>query len=126
MVIISILQITLEIEIFFSYSNQGVKLIHKFRNISSIEKAKKLMDYFSKSFIKLYGDSNQTFTFHCISKHLIDDAKKHGSLFAHFMFSLEGSLGHFKYSLNGTRGLDTQFIKSTEPLIDLIQIFYSV
>lgn len=77
-----------------------------------MKKAEKLLAIFSHSFIKFYGSRNLTFTFHCLSKHLVQDVEKHGSLIGHSMFSLEGYLGYYRKSLNGTRGLDSQFIKS--------------
>ena len=52
------------------------------------------------------------FTFHCVSKHLINDVKLHGSLIGHSMFGLEGCLGYLRKTLKGTRGLDSQYIKS--------------
>lgn len=67
---------------------------------------------FSKWYIEYYGKDNLTFTFHCVSKHLIQDVKQHGSLLGHSMFSVESSLGYFKASLNGTRGFDSQYLKS--------------
>lgn len=66
---------------------------------------------FSKWFLVYYGEENRTYTFHCISKHLVDDVKLHGSLISHSMFSAESSLGYFRRCLNGTRGLNNQYIK---------------
>jgi hypothetical protein len=48
---------------------------------------------------------------HAVVKHLIDDAKLHGSISQHSMFSAEGSLGIFKKAIKGNRGVGTQFIK---------------
>jgi hypothetical protein len=87
-------------------------MLHYIQDISNIEKAEKLLKEFSISYIKLYGEGNLTYTFHCLTKHLIDDVTKHGSLAMHSMFSFEGELGHSKESLNGTRGLANQYIKS--------------
>ncbi len=38
--------------------------------------------------------------------------KKHGSLIGHSMFSLEGTLGIYNKTLNGTVNLSEQYIKS--------------
>lgn len=86
--------------------------MHHYKSSQCIAKAKCLLLYFSSNFFKLFGDDLQTFTFHCLIKHLVIDAERHGSLAGHSMFSLEGSLGYFNRALNGTRGLPNQFIKS--------------
>ena len=83
---------------------------------SEIPSAKLLLDFFSESYVRLYGLSSSIFTFHIISKHLIEDVVRHGSLSSHSMFSLEGCLGYFRSSLNGTRGFSNQFIRSKEVL----------
>lgn len=77
-----------------------------------IHKAGKLLKVFSKWYIKYYGQNNLTYTLHCLTKHLVDDVKLHGSLIGHSMFSVESCLGFYRNSLNGTRGLDSQFLKS--------------
>lgn len=86
--------------------------MHKCPSETELSKAEKLLSIFSKWYIKYYGDENLTYTFHCISKHLIEDVKRHGSLCGHSMFSVESCLGYYRKSLNGTRGLDSQFMKS--------------
>lgn len=70
------------------------------------------MRYFETNFPKVLGTGVLTYTFHCLTKHLVSDCAEHGSLVGHFMFSLEGTLGHYRKHLNGTRGLSKQYIKS--------------
>ena len=89
-----------------------MKLLHQVKNNSDIDKAKILIEAFGKSFIKYYGDQNLTFTFHVFMKHLIRDVLLHGSLSFHSMFSVESSLGYFRRKINGTRGLNTQYLIS--------------
>ncbi|CAF1044042.1 unnamed protein product, partial [Brachionus calyciflorus] len=89
----------------------AVKMLHQLRDRVDLRKAEDLIKVFSKWFITYYGEDNLTFTFHCISKHLVDDVKLHGSLISHSMFSAESSLGYFRRSLNGTRGLSAQYIR---------------
>ena len=86
-------------------------MFHQLKKPSDIDNAETLIDTFGKCFIKYYGDQNLTFTFHCVTKHLITDVKLHGSLSCHSMFSAESSLGYFRKKLNGTRGLDNQYLK---------------
>jgi hypothetical protein len=76
-----------------------------------------LLKFFLKSSLKIFGDDKiQTFTFHLLTKHLIDDVKKHGSLIGHSLFSLESAAGYFKNTLNGTVNLSEQYIQSKESL----------
>ena len=74
--------------------------------------AEYLIDLFRSSFTTLYGQENQSYTFHCITRHLVKDAKKHGSLVSHSLFSLEGCIGLFNITLNGTVNLSHAYIKS--------------
>ena len=91
---------------------QGIRLLHKIKNNSDIGYAKKLLEEFGKVLPKLYGKGCQTFTLHTLVKHLHQDAERHGSLAEYSMFSIESSLGHFTRSINGQRGISSQFIES--------------
>ena len=72
-----------------------------------------LLKFFTESSILIFGeDQVQTFTFHLLTKHLINDVKKHGSLLGHSLFSLESTAGYFKNTLNGTVNLSEQYIQS--------------
>ncbi len=86
--------------------------MYDFREKNSIEHAQQLIEYFSSTYHKLFGKAVKTYTYHCVSKHLVDDCVKHGSLMNHTMFSLESVLGHFESSLNENKGLHSQFVKS--------------
>ena len=99
--------------------------MHQVKDRSDIQKAKVLIETFGKCFIKYYGDQNLTFTFHLVTKHLINDVLLHGSLSFHSMFSAESSLGYFRRKINGTRGLDTQYLISTFKRIKSIFIFFN-
>ena len=74
--------------------------------------AEYLIYLFRSSFTTLYGQGNQSYTLHCITRQLVKDAKKHGSLVGHSLFSLEGCLGLFNKTLNGTVNLSHAYIKS--------------
>ena len=76
-----------------------------------------LLKFFTESSILIFGeDQAQTFTFHLLTKHLINDVKKHGSLLGHSLFSLESTAGYFKNTLNGTVNLSEQYIQSKKSL----------
>ena len=79
---------------------------------SNIEQARILLSCFSSSYITLYGEKHLSFTFHCLSKHLVDDVLHHGSLSSHSMFSLESTLGFLSRAVHGTRGFSNQYSKS--------------
>ena len=61
--------------------------------------------------MKLFGSFNCTLTFHLLTKHLIEDVRKHGSLVGHSAYSLEGTQGLLVQSLNGTVGFSHQMIR---------------
>ena len=69
------------------------------------------MKLFMNQYVSLYGEEHQTYTFHAVVNHLVDDAALHGSLSQHSMFSLESTLGTFKNYIKGNRGVPSQFIK---------------
>ena len=58
-------------------------MLHQLRELDDLQNSKNLIDIFSKHFISYYGQENLTFTFHCVTKHLVDDVKLHGSLMSH-------------------------------------------
>ena len=70
------------------------------------------MEAFKVNHLHYHGHDKQTFTFHCLTKHLIEDTKKHGSLKGHSLFSLESCLGTFNKTLNGTTNLPFEYIRS--------------
>jgi hypothetical protein len=69
------------------------------------------MKIFESSYVRLFGAFNCTLTFHLLTKHLIADVKKHGSLVGHHAYSLEGTQGLLVNSLNGTVGFSNQMIR---------------
>ena len=79
---------------------------------SNLEFADVLLELFRMTSIRRCDKDIESFTFHLITKHLVDDVKKHGSLIGHSMFSLEGSLGFFNSTLHGNVNLSEQYIKS--------------
>lgn len=87
-------------------------LLHKVERREHIETAAKLLSIFVSDYVTLYGKESQSFTFHLISKHMIEDVKKHGSLIGHSMFSIESTMGFLKAKLHGTRGLTEKYLKS--------------
>ena len=91
--------------------------MHKAKNDSDIKLANRLISSFSETYITIYGSRCQTFTFHLLSKHLIEDVEYHGSLIGHSMFHLEGALGHFSETIQGTRGYSNQYIQSNQYFI---------
>jgi hypothetical protein len=68
---------------------KAIRILYKLQN-NKIQVAKILLAVFEKSFTKLYGRHNQSYTYHCVTKHLINDVKLHGSLVGHSLFALEG------------------------------------
>ena len=87
-------------------------MLHKVLDKKDIDLAESLLDAFSKDYIHLYGESSQTFTFHGISNHLVENVRLHGSLQSHSMFSIESTICRLKSTLNGTRGLSNQYLLS--------------
>ena len=90
----------------------AIKKLHYLKDKSQIAVARELLDCFSSTYVTLYGKTSCTFTFHVLSKHLINNVIQHGSLCTHSMFSLEGNLGYIEKSLSGTRGFSKQYINS--------------
>ncbi len=90
---------------------KAIRILHTLEKKSDLSTAEKLIKCFSDSYPKLYGISNLTYTFHCVSKHLVDDVRKHGSLCCHSMFSAESCLGFVNSAMHGTRGFAHQYIK---------------
>ena len=84
--------------------------MHTLKSKQNVEIAKYLLKKFSYSYVDLYGEENQTYTFHALVYHLADSALNHGSLSEHSMFPLEGTLGLFKEYIKGNRGIGVQFI----------------
>ena len=87
-------------------------MLYKVTDRANIDLADNLIKAFSQDYITLYGEKSQTFTFHCLSNHLVSNVRLHGSFCSYSMFSIEGTLGRLKSSLNGTRGHITQYITS--------------
>ena len=83
--------------------------MHSIEDNNLLGHAKILINYFSNGYKRIYGDDSQTFTFHIIAKHLVDDAALHGSLKEHSMFHFEGALGHYNNTINGVRGICEQY-----------------
>lgn len=102
-----------------------VRMLHYITDSTEnvIRSSKDVLDYFVKDYIKLYGVDHQSFTLHCISKHLIDDVKAHGSLIGHSMFHVESSFGYYKSRINGTRGFAGQYIKSIVIITEYNNLF---
>jgi hypothetical protein len=73
--------------------------------------AKRLLKDFEESFVILYGKKYQTYTLHLVCNHLADDAKVHGSLAHHSMFSIESAMGYFRRQIKGNRGESEQFMR---------------
>jgi hypothetical protein len=69
------------------------------------------MKIFESSYVRLFGAFNCTLTFHLLTKHLIADVKKHGTLVGHHAYPLEGTQGLLVNSLNGTVGFSNQMIR---------------
>ena len=102
---------------------QAIRILHRFEDEEQLVKARRLVACFSESFCRLYdGNKNLTFTFHCVTQHLVDNASKHGSLVGHSMFSTEGAFGFLIRSLNGTRGFSKQIISSKYHVIYNVQV----
>ena len=91
-------------------SKIATKLLYNANN-ENIIIAEKLLKIFESSYVKLFGAFNCTLAFHLITKHLIEDVKKHGSLVGHHAYSLEGTQGLLVKSLNGTLGFSNQMIR---------------
>jgi len=70
-----------------------------------------LLHCWSRNYIELFGENHLTFTFHLVSKHLVDDVIHHGLLTSHSMFSLESTLGFLSKAAHGTRGFSQQYSK---------------
>ena len=96
------------------YLYLALRLLHTLKNKNDIKIAKKFLKLFGLEYAYLYGFEYQTFTLHIIAEHLADDARLHGSLREHSMFHFEGSLGHHRNNLNGTRGVSNQYAKSNK------------
>jgi hypothetical protein len=91
----------------------AVRMLHVVkRGKKDIKSATKLIDLFKKHLIEYYGNKVLTHNMHIFISHFVDDTIKHGSQSQHSMFSFESSLGYFKRTLNGNRGLHSQFITS--------------
>ena len=69
-----------------------------------------LMSIFEKDLNNYYDEEILTQNMHILLNHFIEDAQNHESHSQHSMFSFESSLGYFKRSLHGNRGLHSQFI----------------
>ena len=80
-------------------------------NSLNIEHARGLLHCWPRTYIELYGEKHLTFTFHLVSKHLVDDVIHHGSLTSHSMFSFESTLGFISKAVHGTRGFSQQYAK---------------
>jgi hypothetical protein len=91
---------------------KAIKLLHNATPLN-IEHARGLLHCWSRTYIELYGEKHLSFTFHLISKHLVDDVINHGSLISHSMFSLESVLGYLGKAIHGTRGFSKQYAKGT-------------
>ena len=89
---------------------KATKLLY-IENEENIVIAEKLLKIFESSYVRLFGAFNCTLTFHLLTKHLIEDVKRHGSLVGHHAYSLEGTQGLLVNSLNGTVGFSNQMIK---------------
>jgi hypothetical protein len=76
-----------------------------------VKVAEKLLEIFERSFVSLYGEFHCTLTFHLVTKHHVDDVRKHGSSVGHSAYSLEGTQGLLVQALNGTTGFSNQMIK---------------
>jgi hypothetical protein len=72
--------------------------------------------------VQLYGEQFQTYTLHLVCNHLADDAKLHGSLAHHSMFSIESAMGAFRKHIQGNRGESEQFIKGWKRRISIYYI----
>jgi hypothetical protein len=89
-----------------------MRLLYIVKDTGIFDYCESLLKLFSKSSLRVFGEEFQTFTFHLLTKHLIDDVKKHGSLLGHSLFSLESTAGYYKNTLNGTVNLSEQYIQS--------------
>jgi hypothetical protein len=94
------------------FSFLATKLLYN-ANDENIEVAEKLLRIFEISYVKLYGAFNCTLTYHLLTKHLISDVRKHGSLVGHSAYSLEGTQGLLLKALSGTRSFSNQMIRCT-------------
>jgi hypothetical protein len=74
---------------------KAIRILYKLKN-NEIQIAKELLAVFEKKFSLLYGEHNQSYTYHCVTKHLINDVKQHGSLAGHSLFALEGMEKYLK------------------------------
>lgn len=90
----------------------AIRSLYYIKNTAAIEFCEYLLNEFQTTSLDLFGEGFQSITFHFVNKHLIEDVKKHGSLIGHSMFSLEGTLGIYNKTLNGTVNLSEQYIKS--------------
>ena len=77
----------------------------------NIEPARILLNKWADSYIRVHTEWHQTYNFHIVSQHLIQDVLNHGSLIGHSAFSLEGILGLILHDIHGTTGLKEQYIK---------------
>lgn len=102
----------------------AVRLLHVSSSAQALSQASKLMRYFELNYAGTFGADLQTYTFHCLTKHLIRDTELHGCLSSHSIFSLEGSLGYYRRSLHGTNGFCHQFKKVDFDVMIMIMMHY--
>jgi hypothetical protein len=89
----------------------AVRMLHYMeRGDDDIKDSILLMDLFKQDLKEYYGENTLTQNMHILLNHFIHDARKHGSHSQHSMFSFESSLGYYKRSLHGNRGLHSQFM----------------